>query len=230
MMRQRLPILVVVLVFVGLLGARGAWALEPGAFLPPGSVDGEALLGPPPQPGSAEFAQDTAIVLWLQRTRTPEQVAFVREELDLQRFVPLLGASLLEVDGRALAALFERLIAEVKLGYDSLKDHYGKPRPFVANDAVHPVAEARPVASYPSGHATRATVYGLLLTEIFPEHEAGLMELARQIGYGRVIGGVHYPSDVLAGEKLGTAYAAVIAGRPAFKAAVGALGGGGPPE
>ena len=85
---------------------------------------------------------------------------------------------------------------------------------------MHPVADARPVAAYPSGHAIRAIVYARVLAEIFPDHKDALMELAQQIGYGRVIGGVHFPMDVLAGQKLGQAYADVIVEQPAFEQAV----------
>jgi acid phosphatase (class A) len=41
--------------------------------------------------------------------------------------------------------------------------------------------------------------YSRLISEIFPDRRQALMDLANQIGYGRVIAGVHYPMDVLAG-------------------------------
>jgi acid phosphatase (class A) len=88
------------------------------------------------------------------------------------------------------------------------------------HDAVHPVGEARPVAAYPSGHAIRATVYARLLAENFPEHREALLELGRQIGYGRVMAGAHFPIDVLAGQTLGEAYADTIAKQETFLEAV----------
>ena len=88
----------------------------------------------------------------------------------------------------------------------------------------------RPVASYPSGHAIRATVYARRLAEIFPEHADALLELARQIGYGRVIAGVHYAMDVLAGQKLGEAHADLIVEQPAFEDAVERIRGRQPPS
>ena len=100
------------------------------------------------------------------------------------------------------------------------KGKYDLPRPFVVNDAVHPVTDPRPVASYPSGHAIRAIVYARLLAEIFPDDKQALMDLARQIGYGRVTAGVHYPIDVSFGQKLGDAFADVVVQQPAFKEAI----------
>jgi len=191
-----------------------------GAFLPEDAVDAETLLGPPPAAGSAAHDTQMAIVLWLQQTRTPEQIAFVQEDLDLARFAPLVAAELVAVDGRALKSMLDAVIDEVRTDYDKLKQVFDEPRPFQVDDAVHPVSDPRPVASYPSGHAIRATVYARLLAEVFPGHADALGALGRQIGYGRVIAGVHYPVDVTAGQKLGNAYADVIVTQPAFHEAL----------
>ncbi|MEM7445443.1 MAG: phosphatase PAP2 family protein [Pseudomonadota bacterium] len=189
-------------------------------YLPEGSIDAAALIGPPPAIGSEVFDQQMAIVLWLQETRIPEQVAFVEQTLDQTRFVPLLGDALLQADGRQLNQMIDDVIDEVRADYDALKDVYDLPRPFQVNEAVEPVGDARPVASYPSGHAIRATVYARLLAEIFPDHEAALMDLADRIAHGRVIAGVHYPIDVVSGQELGNAYADIIIAQPTFADAV----------
>jgi acid phosphatase (class A) len=199
-------------------------------YLPAGSVDAAALIGPPPAPDSPALAEQMAIVLWLQHTRTPAQVAFVQQDLDLERFAPELANALVEVDGLELKGTLDDAIAEVRADYDALKDEFDLKRPFEVNDVVQPVADARPVAAYPSGHAVRATVYARLLSAIFPDHADALLELARQIGYGRVIGGVHYPIDVVAGQTLGEAYADVIVEQPAFRDAVERIRGRQPPS
>ena len=189
-------------------------------YLPDSAVDAEAVIGPPVEIGSPAFKQQMAIVLWLQKTRTPEQVAFVEKPLNLARFVPILGADLLKVDAAALQALTDTVIDQVRDDYDAVKDHYGLLRPFSVDDAVTPVGDARPVGSYPSGHAIRAVVYARLLADLFPQHQPALTAFARQIGYGRVIAGVHYPNDVTAGQTLGDAYADAILAQPAYRDAV----------
>ncbi|WP_419906435.1 phosphatase PAP2 family protein [Hoeflea sp.] len=194
-------------------------------FLPQGSIDAKALIGPPPARDSADFKTQMEIVLWLQHTRTPEQVAFAEKTLDLERFTPLISTSLVEVDGRLLKETLDGVINEVRMDYDALKGVFDEPRPFQVDERVKPVGDARPVAAYPSGHAIRATVYGTLLSDIFPEHETEIMDLAKQIGFGRVIAGVHYPVDVIAGQKLGAAYAEVVAEQPAYMEAVGRITG-----
>ena len=195
------------------------------AFLPEGSVDAEKVIGSPPASDSEKFREQMAIVLWLQETRTPEQVEFVLKEVNLERFAPLIAPELLEVDGRALRETLDRVFDEVRADYDRFKAAYDVPRPFVANKEVHPVMDARPVASYPSGHAIRATVTARLLAAMFPERQEELLELAVRISYGRVIAGVHYPMDVVAGMKLGNAYADVILEQPVYRASVEAFFG-----
>jgi acid phosphatase (class A) len=221
------PLLVLVLLTLAApLHAREAGPLR---FLPAGSVDVASVVPPPPAVGSAEFNEEMAVVLWLQRTRTPEQVEFVRKTLDVERFAPLLGEALVEVDGIELKRTIDAAIDEVRAEYDAIKADYDLPRPFVVNKDVHPVGDARPVASYPSGHATRAIVYARLLGEVFPERRNALLDLAHQIGYGRVIAGVHYPVDVLVGQRLGQAFADIIVKQPAFREAVERIHGTRPP-
>ncbi len=197
-------------------------ALDPEAqlYLPAGSVDVGALIEPPPKLDSAKLREQMTVVLWLQRTRTPAQIAFVRKTLNLKRFAPILSELLVYADGIELKNTLDGVISEVRADYDALKGKFDLPRPFQVNEAVQPVGDARPVAAYPSGHAIRATVYARLLGEIFPDQKEALIELAQQIGYGRVIAGLHFPIDVTAGQKLGHAYADVIVKQAAFKEAV----------
>ncbi|WP_372571744.1 phosphatase PAP2 family protein [Ruegeria jejuensis] len=191
-----------------------------GQYLPEGSVTATEVIPPPPEMDSAAFDTQMAIVAWEQLTRTPEQVAFVETPLTVERFWPIVGQDMFTVDAAGLKTVIDRSIDEVRSDYDALKSVYDLPRPFVVNDAIDPIGEVRPVAAYPSGHSIRAVVYARLLSEAFPEHEADLIDLAEQIGYGRVTGGVHYPMDVLAGQTLGHAYADAIIANPAFQEAI----------
>ena len=172
------------------------------------------------EPAFPEFETQMAIVMWLQKTRTPEQVEFVKTELNLNRYAPILGDELFDIDGVTLRQTMAEIINEVRDDYDAIKALYDLPRPFTVNDNVKPPMDARPVGSYPSGHATRAVIYARILGEIFPDKKEELMELGLQIGYGRAIAGVHYPMDVVAGQELGNVYADVMIESPAFKKAL----------
>ena len=47
-------------------------------------------------------------------------------------------------------------------------------------------------------------LFAEVLAEIYPDQRDALLARGRQIGFDRIIGGVHYPSDVVAGAALGT--------------------------
>ena len=164
-----------------------------------------------------------AVVLWLQHTRTPEQVAFVEKSLNVERFAPILGKDLFTVNGAGLKKLIDDAIDEVRHDYDRLKKIYFQQRPSKVSDKVKPVGDHRTASAYPSGHSIRAIVYARLLAAVFPKHEAALVDLANRIAYGRVIAGQHFPVDVTSGLTLGNAYADVILKQPAYEKAMSEL-------
>lgn len=59
--------------------------------------------------------------------------------------------------------------------------------------------------SFPSGHATWYASAALLLADLLPERRERLLQLGRQGGYARSACLVHYPSDVLASQRLAEA-------------------------
>jgi undecaprenyl-diphosphatase len=79
-------------------------------------------------------------------------------------------------------------------------------------DADVPAARRLPHApwtsSFPSGHAASAAAFATGAAMEMPELTAGASVLALAVGASRVVTGVHYPSDVLAGFAIGTASAA----------------------
>lgn len=77
--------------------------------------------------------------------------------------------------------------------------------------------------SYPSGHATWYTSASLLLADLLPERGERLREVGQQGGVARAYCGVHYSSDVEAGQRLARAAVQQILISPqwqAFKASV----------
>jgi membrane-associated phospholipid phosphatase len=88
-----------------------------------------------------------------------------------------------------------------------LKIAFGRPRPDLIPHLDH-VSNA----SYPSGHATSAAVVYLMLAALAPARWrsaawalAGTMIVLN--GFSRVMLGVHWPSDIVGGTMLGTAFA-----------------------
>jgi acid phosphatase (class A) len=74
--------------------------------------------------------------------------------------------------------------------------------------------------SYPSGHTTRFFLEAGMLSEMFPDKHDALFERAQKMAWGRVQGGVHYPTDLVGGRILAAAIVEELNANPAFDAAL----------
>jgi acid phosphatase (class A) len=181
-----------------------------------------ADIGPPPDPGSEEQSAELAVVLWAQRTRMPEDVARAAAAVrpSLAAFSGALGE---EMDATRLPltrALLDRAVAAVRAETRPLKERYARPRPFAADPRVVPAVEREDSFSYPSGHATLGVVWAGLLADLRPERADALRLRGLQIGHDRVVAGLHWPSDVVAGQRLGAAILARLLADPAVERAL----------
>ena len=91
-----------------------------------------------------------------------------------------------------------------------LKYHYNRPRPQQLANAKKLKFHQEPLASsktpaYPSGHATQGRLIAKILADKFPKHKSEINKLGNEIGTGRLVAKVHYPSDDLFGKELGDA-------------------------
>jgi hypothetical protein len=89
-----------------------------------------------------------------------------------------------------------------------LKYHYNRPRPEQIAEKkkikLKPTTlDTASTPSYPSGHALRGRFMGRYLSEKYPEYKKELMILGDDIGDGRLMAKVHYPSDNKFGKKIG---------------------------
>ena len=66
-----------------------------------------------------------------------------------------------------------------------------------------------------TGDGFTVTVAGSVLADLVPKLQEAILERGRQVGNDRVLAGVHHPSDVEAGQKLGAALAAIWLKDPA---------------
>jgi membrane-associated phospholipid phosphatase len=201
--------------------AAPATPAAPGAACPlPRSSGGPAaLVGAAPAPGSADAAADLAVVLWEQRTRTPEDVAraVAEEQLSLEDYAAALGTTFDAARHPLTDALLARAAAASRPCVGAAKAAHARPRPYVADARVSPAVPREPTASFPSGHATRGALLAAILAELAPDRRGALLARGAQIGHDRVVAGVHYPSDVAAGERLGLAIAEALLGEPGFR-------------
>jgi acid phosphatase (class A) len=191
-------------------------------YLPAGRPDVVALLAPPPVPGSAEQAADLDTAFRAYSAASPDDRAHSIDEIKLKvfHFAPAIGPWFTPGKFPKTEALFKEIEAEAKAVTSRGKKHWQRIRPYHVDPARFSNAiehEEITDYSYPSGHSTRATVFALLLAELFPDKHDALLALSRDIGWRRVEGGVHYPTDIYAGRVLGQAIVRELLVNPVFQ-------------
>jgi acid phosphatase (class A) len=178
------------------------------------------LLPPPPANDSAQMKTELGEVLTVQVTRTKAMearaVADVTE--NIWRFAdvvdsPKFNAATLP----KVAAFFDRLVETEAAVVDPAKDVWKRPRPHLYSDLVKPVVPLSKSGSYPSGHATVGTLMGIELANMLPEKRSEIMARAWEFGHNRVVGGIHYASDIEMGRISGTVIAQTISTHPDFQ-------------
>lgn len=126
----------------------------------------------------------------------------------------------IEVADRNFVALFQVLCRELGVPFErepvislmeqtgvlvtKLKWLYNRERPY--QFAIRNGVEFSPLESttahspaYPSGHTIQANVLASYFSDLYPQHRKKFMDLAHNISWSRVLGGYHWPSDIIAG-------------------------------
>src|SRR5712691_3158872 len=104
-----------------------------------------------------------------------------------------------------IGVLFAITLSDLVLAI--LKGAYFRPRPYQTLIGVNLPIGLDEGSSFPSGHATRAFAVAALLTMQKGKKYALLLLLSTGVAVSRVIIGLHFPSDALAGGFLGIALA-----------------------
>jgi hypothetical protein len=135
----------------------------------------------------------------LQKTVTEETLKFIKECED-----DVAGAWFNFIKSLDLPEIKKEKIQEFIDSTDGilylLKYYYQRPRPFQLaffyNMPLYPLIKTDASSpAYPSGHSIDAFKMAFLLGKRHPEKAVQLLEFAESISKGRVLGGVHYPTD-----------------------------------
>lgn len=199
------------LALVLLLGCQGLWAQS---YLPMEAIDLREFPAPP----ESEARDWESIWKW-QLERTGEDCQRVQLEEDglaTSFFGPPYGP-LAEDEALGLVEFQEKLFKQVNFFNRDLKRRFNRARPYQQNAQVAPCIEhSHPSLSYPSGHSAVATLSALALGVLYPDHAEVLQKRAQEIALGRVVGGVHFLSDIESGQRLGQMIFEVLIKNPEF--------------
>lgn len=135
-------------------------------------------------------------------------------------FASVFGFEIDSASTPTLTYLLARVLADVEAVQHDVKRGAFRQRPYLVSggEICIPAEDWLPrSSSYPSGHAATGWAWGLILSELAPQHQNALLERAAQYGESRLICGVHYPSDVRDGRLVGAALVARLHAEPAFQ-------------
>ena len=194
-------------------------APEP-AYLPSDSDDFRAIMGDPPAKGSEEARRELEIVLREQSRRTPADVARIQAAAIrmVVAFAEGLGPKLTATELPLTFALIRDAGNDTGERIEDSKRVWNRSRPYEDDARVKPSIALPTGSSSPAAIAVSARIYAVVLGELFPEKRSALLARGWLIGWGRVMAGVHYPSDVSAALKLGDYFAQRLLSSPSFRA------------
>jgi acid phosphatase (class A) len=170
------------------------------------------VLMPPPSENSQETMAELRELQDLEILRSEEQVERARADYEksIKRF---LGDIHIRVDDRPTIAIhfFDCVGKLVEKEVNEAKRKFNRTRPYkFPNNDLHilKAEKERDSPSYPSGHAAYGMVAGLLLAQMIPEKSKEILQRIETFGYSRLLSGVHFRSDVYAGQIAGAAIVA----------------------
>lgn len=205
----------IVLLPLGHLGAKDqtpAWPL-------PAYTSFLEIIPPPPAKGSPAEQADLDGVLAMQDHPTQQELDHAERTVSFSvfSFAEVLGPAFNAGSYPETAKFFKSLEATANDPKNFLKDTYRRTRPYKAfPGVVKALVTVEHGYSYPSGHSTRAWLFALLLGDLDPGHRNALLSAAMQVCNDRVIGGMHYPSDMMASRVLAEELHRILLNNPEF--------------
>lgn len=161
----------------------------------------------PARPVQITELEERSIMRSVAATRTPGQTQTARwlsRDGDKEVWEQELAAWQASVSP-AQAAWGAQLVAQAREVNATInaaaKTAFGRRRPYIADPQLRTVVARSNASSpsYPSGHSARAFMDATIMGFLNPSRRRAYLALARQMAMSRVYGGVHYPTDVVAG-------------------------------
>jgi acid phosphatase (class A) len=200
----------------------GISAAAQAGLLSPAAVDASRFLPPPPADGSADNKAEFAELKAIAARSTPAEMAAAAhdardESFDL--FNDTVGFDLKVLP--ETSKLLIMVVEEEKSDTKTAKKYFHRVRPYSADPILKTCTPTKPGKapnSYPSGHATLAFSTGEVLAALLPAKSQAILARASAYAEHRLVCGVHFRSDIVAGQQYGTIIALKLMDNPVFKA------------
>lgn len=185
---------------------------EAAPFATPDLMVPAALLPAPPAPETPQGQAELAMVRAAALHATPERRAKADKDGQTEN-VTFFADTIPGFDVAKLPAtkkLFDDIATEEDVTTKSYKSYFARKRPYQVDPTIQTCGGEKhntKANSYPSGHTTLGFAMGVILADLIPEKAQDILNRAKIYAENRVICGVHYPYDTVAGQSLGTALA-----------------------
>ncbi|HRP12549.1 MAG TPA: phosphatase PAP2 family protein [Terricaulis sp.] len=181
-------------------------------------IDGPALAGPPPAPGSPRDAGDR---LSMRPSVSAERLAQARADQAFDAwamFQPVLGENFTAARLPRTAAVLTAATRAIGPAINAAKAAHPRTRPFAERIVIQCDDPGQDTTgSYPSGHGAGGWALALVLAELAPAHADAILQRGRDFGESRVICGYHFPSDIEAARLVAAGVIARLHADPAFR-------------
>lgn len=198
-------------------------------YLPADAIAAASASVPaPPVPDSAVDKADVAQARQMNAHAKAErwERALLDDASVYDRFSQQLGVVPDRRRMPAFVRLLNRVADDALTAAGEAKKRFPRPRPFqrfqmtrVCGQAVPQKPEASPTGgtSYPSGHAAVSWAVALVMVEASPQSAQAIIARAVDYGASRVVCGLHFPSDIDAGQLVATSVVDKLLALPEFR-------------
>ncbi len=191
------------------------------ALLEPSQVDASRLLPPPPVAGSVEEKAEFVELRAIAARSTPKMRAIAKHDAEDES--PDIFNAAIGFDVAAEPATFKllQMVVEEEDGDSkAAKAFFHRERPYSVYPSLKtctPVKPGKAPTSYPSGHSSLAFSMGVVLASLIPEKSQAILARAAEYAERRLVCGVHFRSDIVAGQQFGTVLALKLMQNPQFQ-------------
>jgi acid phosphatase (class A) len=191
------------------------------ALLEPAQIDASRLLPPPPATGSVEEKSEFAELRAIAARSTPEMRATAKHDAEDESpdiFNAAIGFDI--ATSPATFKLLKMVVEEEDGDSKAAKAYFHRERPYAVDPSLKtctPVKPGKAPTSYPSGHSSLAFSMGVVLASLIPAKSQAILARASEYAEHRLVCGVHFRSDIAAGQQFGTVLALGLMQNPQFQ-------------